>query len=288
MNPSSCSAQQEKSRDRPKGIKQEVLAYKKKMRKVYTLATFSAIICIGIIIGASLSMQGPPATADVQKSKTDQIMGGSVIDNSHTAALIDPLYATDPDADFTNSLNKTLQEEGITLDAYEGATVTVDFLEKLEGGYKLLILRMHSALSSTEELYLFTAEPYDSGKYTQEQQFQLVKEAYATASTQPVFAVNWGFVERLMTGKFNGTTVIVMGCDGADDPLISEEFIKQGAVGYVGWNGPVLLSYSDSATLKLVQDLVLKNQTLTDAVADTNVQVGPDPASGSTLECCTP
>jgi hypothetical protein len=284
VNRDSVSVERGKGLGKPRGTEKGFFSRRKKMRTVYAVAALLIIICVGVTIVASLSLQGPAPA----KLGNDKTMGGSVKDNSRRAALIDPLYATDPNVGFTNSLNRTLWEEGITLEAYRGAEVTVDFLEKLAGGYRLLILRMHSALSSAEQLYLFTAEPYSSGKYAQEQYFQLVKEAYATDSSQPVFAVNWGFVERLMKGKFDGTLVIVMGCDGANDPYISEEFIKQGAVGYVGWKGPVLLSHSDEATLHLIEDLIVNKQALADAVAETNSQVGPDPASGSTLECRLP
>lgn len=48
------------------------------------------------------------------------------------------------------------------------------------------------------------------------------------------------FIKRLMTGKFNGTLVITMGCNGASDSWMTEEFINQGAIGYVGWTGAVV------------------------------------------------
>jgi hypothetical protein len=219
-------------------------------------------------------------------------LGGSVNDNSTRtslkAALIDALSNSSVNEEFSDSLNRTLQEAGFGFDVYRGSEVTVDFLERFAGGYKLVIFRVHSALSSDKQLYLFTAEPYSSEKYSQEQYFLLVKEAYATESSQPVFAVNWGFVKRLMTGEFNGTLVVVMGCDGASDPLIAQEFVSQGAAGYVGWSGPVLLSHSDKAVLHLVEDLYVGRQPLKEAVDDTNSQVGRDPASGSVLECYIP
>ena len=163
----------------------------------------------------------------------------------------------------------------------------MDFLKTVPSGYKLVILRMHSALHS-DQLYLFTAEPYSIGKYTQEQQFQLVKEAYATAESQPVFAVNWGFVKRCMTGKFNGTLVIAMGCDGTRDPVIIEEIMNQGAVGYISWSEPVLISHSDTATLHLTEALYLEKLPVAEAIETTNNQVGADPEHGAILEYFTP
>jgi hypothetical protein len=205
------------------------------------------------------------------------------------AALVDSLYVSDPNSDFTFKLNQTLSEAGFAVDVYQGKQVTVDLLKKLPANYDLLILRMHSAVHSKSlGLYLFTAEPYVQEKYVEEQYFFLVKKAYAFNDSNPVFAVNWGFIKRCMTGKFNGTLVIVMGCDGALDPFMAEEFFNQGATAYIAWNDMVLPSHSDKATLQLIQNLYIQKLTLQQAVDRTNEQVVPDPNHNSTLTLILP
>lgn len=211
-------------------------------------------------------------------------------DNSHLeptqarAALVDPLYVSSPNSDFTSKLVENLNEAGFTVDVYQGVDVTVHFLKTLPEDYDLLLLRMHSAVQSkTLGLYLFTAEPYVQEKYVQEQLFFLVKKAYAFNDSNPVFAVNWGFIKRCMTGKFNGTLVIVMGCEGALDPFMAEEFFNQGATAYIAWDDMVLPSHSDKATLQLVENLYIQNLTLQQAVDRANEQVVPDPNDNSTL-----
>lgn len=285
-----CRAKRGRDKGRPKETKGEVAAYKKRMRTVSTVGFFLAVFCVIVIV--SFYAEGFFAGPSLPTNSTGKSMGGSVADNgtgaSPRAVLIDALSNVSENGDFADSVNMTLHEAGFSVDVYRGGEVSVDFLEKFVGGYKLVIFRVHSALSSDNQLYLFTAEPYSKERYSQEQYFLLVKEAYATESSQPVFAVNWGFVKRLMTGEFNGSLVVVMGCDGASDPLISREFVNQGAVGYVGWSGPVLLSHSDEAVLRLVEDLYVGRQPLKEAANDTNSQVGPDPVSGSVLECYVP
>ncbi|MEA2090525.1 MAG: hypothetical protein U9O89_07220, partial [Thermoproteota archaeon] len=136
--------------------------------------------------------------------------------------------------------------------------------------------------------YLFTAEPYNKEKHVEEQYFYLAKKAYAFNESQPVFAVNWMFIKRCMTGKFNNTLVITMGCDGTLDPSMVDEFFNQGATAYIGWNGPVLPSHSDKATLQLIQKLYIQNLTRQQAVEKTNQQIGPDPSGNSILKLLLP
>jgi hypothetical protein len=268
------------AKKKPRGIKREVYADKKRMRRISVIITLVVIVFVVILISYYLS-----TIFGGSGSSTNE--NGDSGDNSLNAALIDALYSTLPNDTFTGSLTETLQEAGFEVDVFQGTEVTVDFLKTIPKGYELIILRMHSALLA-DQLYLFTAEPYSVGKYTQEQQFQIVKEAYATEDSQPVFAVNWGFIKRGMTGKFNNTLVVAMGCDGARDPVIIEEFMNQGAVGYISWNGPVLLSHSDTATLHLTEALYLDNLSAEEAIGRTNNQVGSDPEWGTVLEYHAP
>lgn len=273
-----------RGKHKPQGIKHKVHASKKRFRVVSTAVALAIVLCCAVIFSyylvSSLSARDP----------SQQIVetNGNSEDNILKVALIDALHSTYPNPNFSRSLNRTLVEAGFRVDIYEGNEVTVDFLKKLKSGYKLVILRMHSALSSSNELYFFTDEPYSEEKYTEEKYFRLVKEAYASDDSEPVFAVNWGFIERLMAGRFNGTLVVAMGCDGACDPWMAKEFINQGATGYVGWNGPVLLSHSDKAIQYLIQALYIEKLPLEEALDKTNNQIGKDPNWNTILESYIP
>ena len=275
-------ARHQKVKNEPRGTKNEVSAYKKRVRIVSSVVTL--IIVFSFIVVVSYYLVGYFTGSGSTINQTSGNLSGNLL----KAALIDALYSTHPNEEFTRSFNKSLLEAGFEVDIYQGRIVTVDFLKKLASGYKLIILRMHSALSTNNELYLFTAEPYSVGKYVQEQYFRLVKEAYASEDSESVFAVNWGFIKRLMTGKFDGALVIAMGCDGALDPLMSQEFINQGAVGFIAWNGPVLLSHSDNATLYLIQALYVEKLVLEEAVGKTTTQIGEDPHWDTVLEYYAP
>jgi len=270
------------AKNKPKRTRNEVFAYKKRARIISIVVIFVIIFSLIVAVSYYLVSYFPGFNSTIDETE------GDLSDNSSRAALIDALYSNHPNEEFTKSINRTFQEAGINVDIYQGKEVTVEFLKKMNSGYKLIILRMHSALSSSDELYLFTAEPYSAEKYTSEQRFRLVKEAYPTEDSQSVFAVNWGFIKRLMTGKFDGTLVIVMGCDGALDLWMAQEFINQGAVGYVAWNGPVLLSHSDEAILYLIQVLYTEKLRLEEAVEKTDSQIGEDPNWGAVLDYYVP
>lgn len=263
-----------------KSIRKEVLAHKERMRRIYSLITFIILLVAMAFVSYYLvNYVFQPETP----SNGDVPISNGIL----KAALLDPLYSTIPNDEFTRSLTKTLDDAGFEVEVFQGTEVTVDFLKDVSAGYNLIVLRMHSALHDGE-LYLFTGEPYSVGKYTEEQYFRIVKEAYATESSESVFAVNWGFIKRCMTGAFNDTFVIAMGCDGAGDSVIIEEFMNQGAVGYVSWSGPVLISHSDSATLQLSKYLYVDEMSPQEATQKTNQQLGEDPSWGTVLEYYSP
>ena len=267
-----------KSKKEVKGIKKEICVYKKKMQVVSIVLTFIVIFCLVILASYYLISYFSSSSPEIDQNNNN------LEGNSLNAALIDALYSTLPNEKFTKSLNETLHTAGFKVDIFQGEEVTVNFLKKLPSGYKLIILRMHSALAPNGQLYLFTAEPYSPGKYTQEQYFQIVKEAYANEDSQPVFAVNWGFIKRCMKGKFKGALVILMGCDGMQDPLIIKEILNQGAIGYIAWTGPVSLSHSDKAILHLIRALYIEKIPLPQAVEKINSEIGEDPNWGTILD----
>lgn len=282
MNDFACSRAYLVACNEANDLKKKFVRQCRQKRVVLLAITIAVILSlIGVASNCFLGFFAESSPASIQNQ-------GSLIKGSLRAALIDPLFSSSPNSAFVNSINKTLRSVGFSIDVYQGNVVTVDFLKNLPSGYKLVILRMHSALSKSGDLYLFTAEPYSASKYVQERYFRLVKEAYATDNSTPVFAVNWGFVKKCMSGKFDGALVMVMGCEGASDLQLVKEFVNQGAVGCVGWNGPVLLSHSDMAILHLVEMIYLHKMPLEEAVSETNENVGKDPVWDSILECYIP
>lgn len=196
------------------------------------------------------------------------------------AAIVDHLSLTMPNQTFVETATNILKQAGFTVDYYKGEEVTVEFYRNLPThGYSLIILRVHST-----PLSLFTSEPYNKNKYVWEQLTdQLTRAKYFQEDEDAFFGITAQFVRSSMKGRFNNSTIIMMGCLGLTFSDTAEAFIGRGAKTYVSWNNFVLASHTDLATTRLLQHLITEQQTVKQAVDDTMIEVGPDPIYNSQL-----
>lgn len=269
-------------------VRKEITASKRMQRLIITWVFVALLCCLIAVASYFYVVQFPVSGSGSDKGEDGKVVHGDVGDRVPRAVVVDALSVGHPNAVFTDEVDAVLTQAGLRVDLFSGSVVTVDFLKGLAGGYRVVILRMHSAVSAQNELYLFTAEPFSGDKFIQERQARVVKEAFASEGSQSVFAVNWGFVKRLMTGKFNGSVVVAMGCESGVDEMLANEFIGQGAVAFVGWSGPVLLSHSEDATLRLLNSLCVEKLAVSTAVEKANSEAGADPLSGAILKCYLP
>lgn len=204
------------------------------------------------------------------------------------AAILDGLYDTEPNSTLTGSMVQCLSNAGYTVDVFRGANVTVDLLRNV-GGYKILILRLHSTIHTDGFLYLFSGEKYTESKYVNEQLAGAVKKAYTfNESEPPYFALNAVFLGNNKPDGLNGTTIILTGCNGTATPYMIKRFFERGVKAYVSWDGYVDLSHSDEATLRLVKALCSEGLSPKVAVEEVNREVGRDPFYQSELVCNLP
>ena len=174
------------------------------------------------------------------------------------------------------------------VDVFQGESVTIDLLRNI-GGYEIVILRLHSCIHTDGFLYLFSGEPYAESKYTAEQLQGAVRRGYTYSGDEgPFFALNAVFLGINNPLGLEGSTIIMMGCNGTGDSYSIQKFLEREVKAYVAWNGSVDLSYSDGATLLLVKTLSSDGATLKEAVKKVMKDIGPDPFYGSTLECFQP
>jgi hypothetical protein len=179
---------------------------------------------------------------------------------------------------------------GFEVDYYESSKVTVEFYRNLlTYGYNLIVLRVHSITHEPEVANytgLFTTEPWDETRYAYEKATdQILGAAFIPYHEgDPVyFAITSKFVKLSMSGKFNSTTIVMMGCSALTYADMAEAFIEKGAKVCIGWNDLVSNTHTDYATTQLLEHLITEKQTIGQATTKTNEEVGPDPKLNSTL-----
>lgn len=243
-------------------------------------AAFLALVLIIVIFSAYFVYtnmnQSPNQTT---KPKSSQLK----------AVIVDQLSLTCPNQTFIQTATNILEQANYTVDYYSGGNVTVEFYKKLPmHGYKIIILRVHSALgpNMSRPLAFFTSETYSNTKYVYEQLTdQLVRVTYDTKDPNaPSYFGIWpGFIKTGMNGRFQNTTIFAMGCNGLYYTDMAEAFIEKGARVFTSWFGPVSASHTDTTIAHLLQHFLNENRELKESVQETFKEVGPDPVYNSLL-----
>lgn len=224
--------------------------------------------------------------------------GGAASDPQLKAVIVDQLQLTIPNPEFVSDTRGLLAEAGYSVDYVSGDHVTVDFYRTLPTkDYDLVLLRVHAGITTevdsvtgertgTEYVSLFTGEPYDENKYSEEQLNRLGKATY-TDGGDALFGIGPEFVNKSMEGDFGGALVVMMGCDGLRSQTTAEAFLDRGASAFVSWTKPVSAPHTDEATDMFLRHLLEDGATVEDAVSQTAAEVGPDPAYDGELRVLT-
>ncbi|HID85855.1 MAG TPA: hypothetical protein EYP55_00555 [Anaerolineae bacterium] len=212
--------------------------------------------------------------------------------SSRKAAIVDQTALSQPNPEFTRKALSYLTEAGFDVDIFKGEEITVEFYRTLPArGYQLIVFRTHSTndflepAPPGEPVYLYTGELHDKYRYTYEQLTQQImagKVLYDEEAPQ-LFIVGPGFVRQSMRGRFDGTLMIIGGCDSLSTPDLAEALVERGASAIVGWNGLVDLSHNDKTILHLLRLLTVERVPLGLAVTRTVLEIGPDPTYKSVL-----
>jgi len=205
------------------------------------------------------------------------------------AAIVDHLGLTQPNPAFAQTATELLEQAGYAVDYYSGEQATVEFYRNLPAwGHELIILRVHSALGRVGDrpadwVTLFTSDSYDKTSYRKDQTKQRLSKVSYYQGGPEYFGIMPGFIKSSMKGKFQGTTIIIMGCDGLRSDTMAEAFVQKGAKAVVAWDGLVSPQHTDAAIERLLQYLLKDRLTLQEAVTQTMAEVGPDPSYESVL-----
>jgi hypothetical protein len=270
-----------KAKKKPLGIKQRVREAKKREERI-------GLTVVAAILIATVFVSGFIINSTLNQPSTNQTASST---SEPKAAIVDQLSLTYPNQTFIKTATNTLKQTGYTVDYYPGEKITVEFYRNLPiHGYKIIILRVHSALVSTEEppVTLFTSEPYSKTKYVYEQLTQHVGWVTylfenGTAKEPTYFGISPLFVTQSMNGRFQSTAVLMMGCNGLTYTDMAQAFVEKGAKVYISWNDAVSVSHTDQATTHLLQHFLKEKRTVKDSIQETLEDVGPDPIYKSVL-----
>ncbi|MGA8849510.1 MAG: hypothetical protein WB564_06795 [Dehalococcoidia bacterium] len=236
---------------------------------------FIALVIAGVVVFARVYLTG----------QTPADHGGEL-----KAAIVDQLSSFRENEAFVTNVTKELEDYGFKVDLYQGDNITVDFYRGLPSqGYKLIVFRAHSGILQGEnqtyyKTTLFTNEEFDLKKH----QFDVLDDRLFMASIGEgypwVFSIAPKFISKSMSGEFNNTVVIMMGCSGIYLTDLAEAFIGKGASAYLAWDASVELDYVDEATAYLIGQLCSEKATIKGAVDSTMVEKHPDPKHGAVLK----
>jgi len=272
------------------GIKAQIRAEKERGRRVAT-AIFLAIILASASLSAYFGYTILNPSTPLNSIEPTLQFKPENPNAELKVAMVDQLSLEVPNEAFIQTAAAILTQAGYTVDYFSSEAVTVDLYRDLPArGYRLIVLRVHSALDFDETgvltglIGLFTSEPYSTSRYVNEQLTRRVLRATFRNKSGTYFAVSPLFIQDELDGRFANALIVVMGCNGLTFPSMAQAFVERGAETCIGWNWSVSASHTDQATAQLLRHLFNESQTIKQAVENTMKEVGPDQANNSTMK----
>jgi hypothetical protein len=196
------------------------------------------------------------------------------------ALIIDQLSLNYPDPGFVTNITAALTGGGYRVDYSGPITSAVDFFRQLPNkGYDLIIIRAHQGGDQS----IITSEPYTQSQYLAEQTDGALVAA-EVGGVPSFFALTPKFVRQDMQGRFQGSTIVVMGCAALQGTQeLASAFLDRGASFFVGWNDVVTIIHTDTTTVTFAQNLA-SGKSVPDA---TRIAGVADPVYGARLQYLT-
>ena len=160
--------------------------------------------------------------------------GDAEPDGPLRAAIVDQLDLTFPNQLFREEATATLEAAGYEVEYIPGELVTVDYYRELAThDYDLIVLRIHAALQQKSDAdgriqlaELFTSERFSEAQHVDEFETGQVGAVVYEDGGEEYFGIGPRFIVDSMVGEFDGTTIVMMGCNGLVSEQMAEAFIR--------------------------------------------------------------
>ena len=209
------------------------------------------------------------------------------------AAIIDQLHDDLPNFKLQDNATKMLEDAGYQVDLYTTKDITVEFYKNLPSkNYHFILIRSHGGedLSYEYPTRLFTGEKFSKEKHTGEQiygqvgygfpiyeeELEELEESGQDILDKAYFTVGAKMIQDGMVGTFPDSIIIVGGCQSARSPDLMHALMDRGASHVLGWEATIGSDDNDKAMILLLEETLVKQVSLYDAVAKINEELRPD------------
>jgi len=200
--------------------------------------------------------------------------------NTPKAAIIDQLssshlYPTSqhPNLTFIDLARSLLSQRFDTIDYYSDNASVENYKQLPSKGYKVIIWRAHSALDlGSKYVAISTSDRWDLTSYDQYEQNGQLTLCNITGDPHLYFAINPRFITEVMAGRFEDTLIILMSCNGlkAGYTETATALQDKGAKVLISWDGWIGFADNDDATARLLNYLIVENDTVSGALDKVN------------------
>jgi len=198
------------------------------------------------------------------------------------AVIIDQLHNDIPNLEYQKNVTTYLTSAGYDVDLYTTDDITVNFYKKLPSlNYEFIVIRSHSLGDGTveESASLFTGEKYRMDRYMDEQFAgqvgkgvpYLPKEVETLGGLEVLrdetyFVVGSKLVDELMVGTFPNSIIVLGGCETIEGTILADSLLQLGASEVIGWNGLVSSKDNDKVIMKLLENTLVNDVEIQQAV----------------------
>jgi len=249
-----------------------------------------------ISIQENVDLESEPVTTSTLESKQTP--------TQLRAAIIDQVHNDLPNFKLQADAQRMLEDAGYEVDLYTTDEITVDFYKNLPSmNYHFILIRSHGGedLNYEYPTRLFTGEKYSREKYTTEQiyrhvgyglpiyleEYKELKESGQDVLDHSYFTISAKMVEDGMVGTFPDSIIIVGGCQSARSHDLMESLLHRGASQVLGWDATIESKDNDKAMIWLLEEILVKEVPLYDAVAEINEEMVLDFESLNILKLFT-